>query len=117
MFSLAQRKRSNRPWGSFEQFTENEQTTIKLITVHAHEALSLQTHENRVEFWRIIAGSGIATVGTQEIPVTANDEVVIEANTAHRMTAGDTNVVFLEIAFGDFDENDITRLEDNYGRA
>lgn len=35
----------------------------------------------------------------------------------HRVTGGTGGTTFLEIAFGDFDEGDIERLEDRYGRA
>ena len=35
----------------------------------------------------------------------------------HRVTGGPEGTTFLEIAFGDFDESDITRLEDRYGRT
>ena len=48
----------DRPWGKFEQFTKNEQTTVKIITVNPDAPLSLQKHAKRKEFWRIISGSG-----------------------------------------------------------
>ena len=105
-----------RPWGEFRQFTRNEPTTVKLITVEPHQELSLQYHKNRKEFWRILSGSGIIQIGDEKIPAQKGDEFVIEAEQNHRISAGAKQIVFLEIAFGDFDENDIVRIEDKYGR-
>lgn len=105
-----------RPWGSFVRFTHNEPTTVKIIRVKSGEAFSLQYHDHRNEFWHIISGSGTAIVGGEEREVGAGDELFIENHQTHRMTGGPKGVVFLEIAFGDFDEGDITRLEDKYGR-
>jgi mannose-6-phosphate isomerase-like protein (cupin superfamily) len=46
-----------RPWGSFRRFTENEISTVKIITVNADQELSLQYHKNRDEFWKVLAGN------------------------------------------------------------
>ncbi len=106
-----------RPWGNFEQFTSNEPSTIKLITVREGEATSLQTHSHRSEYWRIVSGSGTVTVGTQELPASAGAEFYIEPGVPHRLVGGAGSLYILEIAFGTFDEHDIIRLEDNYGRT
>lgn len=105
-----------RPWGNFEQFTHNESTTVKIITVNPRESLSLQTHAKREEFWRIISGNGTVTIGKEQHPCALGDEFFIPLGAEHRVTGGENGVTFLEIAFGNFDENDIVRLEDKYGR-
>ena len=104
-----------RPWGDFTRFTWNELSTVKIIKVKKGEAFSLQYHNNREEFWRVISGTGLATIGEETRNVSAGDEIFIPKNTNHRMQ-GISDVEFLEIAFGDFDESDIVRLEDKYGR-
>ncbi len=114
---LSNYNRDDRPWGNFERFTLNESTTVKIITVNPDEAFSLQHHEHRTEFWKIISGSGIAIVDTKTQKVKPGDMLTIPPQTNHRMTAGPEGVQFLEISFGNFDENDIIRLEDNYGRV
>lgn len=114
---LAHRLTDERPWGGFEQFTLNEQTTVKIITVKEGEAFSLQTHAHRDEFWRMLAGAGVVSVGGAEHAAKAGEEFFIPRGTTHRATGGEGGLVFLEIAFGDFDEHDIRRLEDKYGRA
>lgn len=110
--------RDERPWGFFERLTNNEPTTVKLITVRRGECLSLQMHAKRDEYWRVISGRGVATVGDAMHSACAGDEFYIPRTTAHRAEAAtDEDFVFLELAFGDFDENDIVRIEDSYGRA
>jgi mannose-1-phosphate guanylyltransferase/mannose-1-phosphate guanylyltransferase/mannose-6-phosphate isomerase len=104
-----------RPWGQFERFTLNEISTVKIITVLKGEAFSLQYHQKRNEFWHIISGKGIVTLGNKEIKVSAGSEVSIPSGINHRLEALE-DIKFLEIAFGDFDEADIVRLEDKYGR-
>lgn len=115
---LPHRRRDERPWGGFEQFTQNESTTVKIISVHPGEMFSLQTHEHRDEFWHILSGTGTVIAGDAESGARAGDEFWIPRGTKHRAAGiGSEPLRFLEIAFGEFDENDITRLEDKYGRA
>ena len=105
-----------RPWGQFERFTLNERSTVKIITVNAGEAFSLQTHKSRDEFWRVISGYGTVTVGDSQEEANPGDEFFIPRGTVHRAEGGEEGLVFLEIAFGEFDEGDIVRLDDKYGR-
>ncbi|OGH69700.1 MAG: mannose-6-phosphate isomerase [Candidatus Magasanikbacteria bacterium RIFCSPHIGHO2_01_FULL_47_8] len=110
-----------RPWGRFEQFTANRKSTIKIITINPGETLSLQYHNLRDEFWHILQGEPIITIGQDEIVKLARpgDEFFIPRKTIHRIGAPPNTqlVKFLEIAFGKFDEEDIVRLADNYNRA
>ncbi len=106
-----------RPWGSFERFTLNEKSTVKIITVLPNESFSLQKHSHRSEFWKIISGTGVITIGDDKRNVLVGDEMTVPPETEHRVEAGDKEVIILEIAFGEFDENDIERIEDKYGRA
>lgn len=108
--------RETRPWGEFIEFTRNTPSTVKIITVNAGEAFSLQTHSKRDEFWRVISGNGTVTLSDKTIPVTPGESHFVPRGTKHRIEAGDAPIVILEISFGDFDEKDITRLEDKYNR-
>ncbi len=117
MKGLNHYEKETRPWGDFERFTLNEPATVKIITVNPGEAFSLQTHEHRDEFWRVLKGSGTAHVGSEERIVREGDTLFSPRHTEHRMTGGPEGITFLEISFGDFDEHDIDRLEDKYGRA
>lgn len=117
MEGLSNYEKEVRPWGDFERFTLNEKTTVKIITVKAGEALSLQTHGKREEFWRVIAGSGVITIGETEHEAVAGQNFFIPQGAKHRVLGGGEGMQFLEIALGEFDEKDITRLDDRYGRS
>ena len=105
-----------RPWGNFRQFTHNESSTIKIITVKPNEILSLQSHKKRSEFWHIISGSGTVEIGSIKKNTVAGDEHEILVGEKHRLGAGQEGLLVLEIATGDFDEEDIVHYEDKYGR-
>ena len=89
---------------------------VKIITVHPGEALSLQYHNGRDEYWRVLAGDGTAIVGETNVALKPGSDVFVPRKTKHRIIGGSVDLVFLELAFGDFDEKDIVRLEDRYGR-
>jgi mannose-6-phosphate isomerase-like protein (cupin superfamily) len=106
-----------RPWGSFREFIKNEPATVKIITVKAGEALSLQVHKQRREFWKILSGNPTVTIGSEVSAANPGDEFFVEPEIAHRISAAATDATILEISLGNFEETDITRLEDNYGRS
>lgn len=110
-------KEEQRPWGSFRRFTLNEPSTVKLVHVDAGKQLSLQYHNDREEFWRILDGDPTIIIGENETIAKEGDEFFVPKKTHHRIRANQNNVRILELAFGAFDEQDIVRLEDSYGRA
>jgi mannose-6-phosphate isomerase-like protein (cupin superfamily) len=105
-----------RPWGKFEQFCHNEQVTVKIITVNPDSELSLQYHNHRDEFWRVVGGSGQVVMGDSTFDVKEGDEFFIPRKTNHQMKTKDDTLKMMEISFGKFDEKDIVRLKDIYGR-
>ena len=108
--------KEERPWGNFERFTHNEISTVKILTVNPNEELSLQYHHNREEFWRIIDGTGSFTIGDTIKIGQKGDEFFIPKETIHQIKTSNDSVTIIEIAFGNFDENDIVRLKDKYNR-
>ncbi|HEY4478886.1 MAG TPA: phosphomannose isomerase type II C-terminal cupin domain [Candidatus Paceibacterota bacterium] len=106
-----------RPWGSFRQYAEGEPVTVKTIFIRAGGSLSLQTHRKRSEFWRVLRGTPQITVGQQVVAAKPGDEFEIGIGVEHRASAPDGEAEFLEVSRGEFDENDIMRLEDKYGRV
>ena len=107
----------SRPWGDFKRFTLNEPSTVKVLTILPNGKLSLQTHAKRSEFWHILKGTGIIRIGEIEHQAKEGNSFYNPSGSAHRITAGAEGMTFLEIAFGEFAEGDITRLEDAYGRT
>jgi mannose-1-phosphate guanylyltransferase/mannose-6-phosphate isomerase len=107
-----------KPWGKFEQYTQNMLSTVKVITVQPGGALSLQYHHLRDELWVVLDAGAKIELGHRVIQPQIGDRIFIPRMTTHRLSAtGDRPVRILEISFGEFEENDIVRLEDIYGRA
>ena len=106
----------NRPWGKFEKFHENEKSTVKLIYVNSNSRLSLQYHKHRREFWKIIKGKAVVEIDGKELLVKENENVNIPLGSKHRIKALEEDVIILEISYGNFDENDIIRIQDDYNR-
>ena len=105
-----------RPWGNFRQFVHDIPCTVKILTVKPNGTLSLQSHEKRSEFWRVIKGSGFVEIADEKFEVKEGDEYEIPVGTKHRLGAQNEELQILEIATGGFDEGDIIRYEDKYGR-
>ena len=107
-------KRIEKPWGFFEKLTDNEKTTVKIISIKAGSRTSLQFHEHRSEKWYVLSGEGYA-MNPDKKKIELGDKLFISKTTVHRLEAT-TDMTILEISFGDFDELDIKRLEDDYNR-
>ncbi len=109
---------SQRPWGGFTQFSLNQPTTVKIIEVKPGAELSLQRHSHRAELWVALdAGLQVEVDGRAWTPA-VEEQVWIPAGATHRLSApGERGGRILEVAYGHFDEDDIERLSDRYGRA
>jgi len=105
-----------RPWGKFEQFAFNERCTVKILTLKKNEELSLQYHNKREEFWKILDGGGEVLVASKTKKGKEGDEFLIPKKTIHQMKAGKEGIKVLEISFGKFLEKDEIRIKDKYKR-
>jgi mannose-1-phosphate guanylyltransferase/mannose-6-phosphate isomerase len=106
-----------RPWGSFRQFAFNAECTVSLMTVHPGQRLSLQSHTGRGELWIVIDEGAVVQVGEVERECAVNEEIWIRANEKHRLSCrGTKSVRVLEVAFGNWQQDDITRYADDYQR-
>ncbi len=108
-------KKVIRPWGNFKEFAKNKKCTVKILEIKPGQAFSLQYHNKREENWYFLE-SGTAIVGDKKIKFKEGDIIRVSRKTKHRIIAGKKRVRVLEVSYGDFDENDIVRLEDKYGR-
>jgi mannose-6-phosphate isomerase len=106
-----------RPWGGFRQFCTNTPATVKILSFKSEQKFSLQSHTKREEFWRVLSGSGVAQIGEDTRNIKAGDELHVPLKIKHRLTAGPEGLEVLEISFGEFNEDEITRYEDEYGRV
>ena len=105
-----------RPWGSFENIYEASYYKVKRIVVKPNQSFSLQYHNKRSEDWIIVEGYGDIRINNNFRECQAGDRVHIPLRAIHRATAGPEGLVMIEVQHGECIEEDIVRLEDNYGR-
>jgi mannose-6-phosphate isomerase-like protein (cupin superfamily) len=106
-----------RPWGKFRSYPHTQANSIKIITVNPGEALSLQYHSKRSEFWIILDDGLEVTAGNRVWKPKENEEIFILRQVPHRVRClGPKPARIMEIWIGRSDESDIIRLEDVYGR-
>jgi len=109
----------HRPWGTYTVLEEGPRFKIKRIVVKPGASLSLQYHNRRSEHWVVVSGTAKIVNGEHEITLGADQSSYIPAGTAHRLAnPGTVDCVMIEVQSGDYlGEDDIVRLEDNYGRT
>ncbi len=105
-----------RPWGSFKQYANNSETTVSLMTVKAGQRLSLQSHTGRAELWIVLDDGAQVRINDQVFQPKAGDELWIPAEARHRLSSLGPEVRVLEIAFGNWQQADIARFDDDYAR-
>lgn len=105
-----------RPWGAFKQYANNQEVTVSLMMVKPGERLSLQSHTGRAELWIVLDDGAAVQIGETVYYPKAGDELWIPANSKHRLSSTGPAVRVLEVAFGNWQQADITRYEDDYHR-
>lgn len=106
-----------RPWGNFKQFIHNRPCTVSLMTVEPGQRLSLQSHTGRAELWIVLDDNAEVQVGDSVRTCNAGAEIWIQVNEKHRLGCkGETSIRVLEVAFGNWQQDDIRRYEDDYER-
>ena len=108
-----------RPWGSFTVLDEGDNYKVKRIEVLPGKRLSYQQHSRRSEHWYVVSGTAKITLNGVETLVNTGEAIDIARETAHRVENPHTSelLVFIETQTGDyFGEDDIVRLEDDFGR-
>lgn len=108
-----------RPWGHYEVLSDDKPDhKIKRITVQPGKRLSLQLHHRRAEHWLIVSGRARVTLGDEFFDLGPGQAIDIPVEAAHRIeNIGSAPVVFIEVQQGDyFGEDDIVRLQDDFGR-
>jgi mannose-1-phosphate guanylyltransferase/mannose-6-phosphate isomerase len=112
-----------RPWGYYQSLDQGATHQVKRIVVNPGARLSLQKHAHRCEHWTVVAGVADITVGMdmaslKTTRVEVNGTVHIPLGAIHRMAnPGSQPMTLIEVQVGDYlGEDDIVRLEDDYGR-
>jgi len=108
----------NRPWGRWEEYLNEPGYRVKRIIVNPGQRLSLQKHQHRQEHWVIVRGTGLFSLDADIVRVVKGDRVHIPVGGVHRIeNDGEDYLVLIETQLGLCIEDDIIRLEDDYGRS
>ncbi len=100
-----------KPWGRFEQYTHNLQSTVKIITVAPGGIPSRQYHRHHDELWVILYEGACVELDGEVLYPDAEERLFIPRETTHRLySTGSSPVRVLEISFGEFDEEYIVRF-------
>ena len=106
-----------RPWGTYEVLLDEPDYKVKRIFVKPGERFSLQYHNHREEHWTIVDGIGQITQGDLTTTIRTGEYAYIPKGGIHRLEGGDRGITFIEVQKGECYEDDIVRLEDDYGRV
>ena len=109
-----------RPWGNFTVVDEGQDYKVKRIEVYPGKRLSYQRHARRAEHWYVVRGIAKVTLNGVDILVKKGETVDIAIGDAHRVenASESEKLIFVEVQTGDyFGEDDIERLEDDFGRS
>ncbi len=92
---------------------------MRRVTVDPGQRLSYQRHRFREERWIFVEGNGLVILEGKRMPVERGDYVSIPKGALHRVeNTGKSPLVFIEVQIGErLDEEDIERIEDDYGRT
>ena len=108
-----------RPWGNYHIIAKGKGYQIKEININPGKTQSLQRHKNRSEYWQIISGKGMVYLEDSKCILEKTDNIFIPQGDLHRLeNIGDKILTLIEIQIGEkISEEDIERLEDDFGRA
>jgi len=114
----AAHRRVARPWGWYDSVDAGERFQVKRIGVKPGASLSLQKHHHRAEHWIVVQGTAEVTRGTETYLLSENQSTYIPIGEVHRLhNPGKLELEMIEVQSGSYlGEDDIVRLEDNYGR-
>ena len=111
--------KEHRPWGYFQVLADEKRFKSKTIVLESGKRLSLQRHRYRDEHWFIVQGAPIVTLGEQDIVLGPGKSLDIPRTVLHRIeNPAAEQVIFIEVQTGEyFGEDDIERVEDDFGRV
>lgn len=113
-------KTYKRPWGEYKVLEIESNLQVKLIKVKPQSAISLQFHKHREEYWVFVSGEGELSLGDNKSIVKHGSHVKIKKLQIHRILnlSDKEDLVFVETQSGSYlGEDDIIRIEDDYGRS
>ena len=111
--------KETRPWGTFENLLDKDYCKVKQIIIKPGEAPSYQYHFKREEVWVVVQGQGELKLNGNITSVKTSQIIHIPLEAKHQIkNIGNEDLIFIEVQLGEyFGEDDIVRIEDNYGRT
>lgn len=107
-----------RPWGGYESVLEGERFQVKRLFVKPGKKLSLQMHHHRAEHWIVVRGTAEVSIDGDTRMLLENQSTYIPPGSTHRLyNPGKITLELIEVQSGAYlGEDDIIRLEDDFGR-
>lgn len=107
-----------RPWGHYTTLEKGERHKVKRLSIYPGRCISYQLHHHRAEHWIVVRGTAKVTRDGEEVHIHENESTYIPPSTRHRLeNPGKVNLHIIETQTGEYiEEDDIVRLEDDYGR-
>ncbi len=109
-----------RPWGWYDSIDSGDRFQVKRIQVKPGARLSVQMHYHRAEHWVVVKGTAEVLNGDKTVLLRENESTFIPIGVTHalRNPSETQTLEIIEVQSGSYlGEDDIVRLEDNYGRA
>lgn len=112
-------KTSYRPWGGYSSVVSGDRFQVKRLFVKPGRQLSLQRHLHRSEHWVVVRGTAAVTIGDKVVTMSENESVYIPCGEVHRLAnPGKILLELIEVQTGGYlGEDDIIRLDDEFGRS
>jgi mannose-1-phosphate guanylyltransferase len=92
---------------------------VKNIEVKPGSSLSLQQHHHRTEHWVVVSGTALVQLNNDKQLLGENQSTYIPLGCVHRLSnPGKIPLKIIEVQSGAYlEEDDIERLDDDYGRT
>ena len=110
---------ADTPWGRWEVLLDSQDCKVKRLIVRPGQRLSYQKHQHRQEIWMVVSGVATVTLDGIVSDYQTGEIAQIPLGAAHRLSnTGTDTLTVIEVQRGTyFGEDDIIRLEDDYGRS
>ncbi len=108
-----------RPWGGYASILSGDRFQVKRLFVKPGKKLSLQKHHHRAEHWIVVTGTAEVTIDGTVTMLTENQSIYLPLGCVHRLAnPGKITLELIEVQTGSYlGEDDIIRIEDEFGRA
>lgn len=116
---IASNEKILKPWGYYEVLHTSNFIKLKKLIITPGQSLSLQYHKKRSEFWVMLKGTANIQINQEKYIKNEGENIYIPIGSQHRIcNKSEKNIEIIELAMGEYiEEDDITRIEDFYGRA